>query len=169
MHRLGAHRVDSLLTETAIAHAQSGDRFCTACGEPKATPFCIVCGADVDGIPAAIRLFARGRNWGAFFLPGLWAFWHGSPWTAVAWWAFLVVGVFSAFKSQYVPAGLIVAFCIACVLLFRGNRIALERRPYRDLEHVVAVETRWARWGIAAAVLLFIACVALALRVVVNA
>jgi len=155
------------LTETA--HAQSGDRFCTACGDPKATPFCSGCGADSDGIPAAVRFFARGRNWGAFFLPGLWAFWHGSPWTAVAWWAFLAVGVFSALDSTYVPAGLFVAFGIACVLLFRGNRIALERRPYRDLEQLVAVETRWARWGIVAAIVVFIAFVALAMRGAVNA
>jgi hypothetical protein len=133
-------------------------RFCTMCGVPKTTPFCTACGADASGAPGNIDTLVRLPNWGAFFLPGLWPFWHGSAWAGIAWWLF-------AGSMVVVPAtGGILACVVAGYLLVWGNRIALSRRRFRDVSQFVHVERNWTRWGIA----VFVACVAVAVAVYLD-
>jgi hypothetical protein len=127
--------------------AVSEARFCCVCGAPKATPYCTACGADSAGVPADIEELARRPNWGALLLPGLWPFWHGRPLAALAWWLCLLAGLFATTSGRF-AAGCILAFGIAGYLFVRGNRIALSRRQYRDLDEFLLVERRWAHWGV---------------------
>jgi hypothetical protein len=122
-------------------------RFCSICGVQKSTPYCVACGADPNGVPADIEELASRPNWGAFLLPGVWPFWHGRPLTGVVWWVCLV-GSLAAPTYGRLAAGLILAFGIACYLFLRGNRIALSRRQYRDLEDFLLTERSWAHWGV---------------------
>jgi|GEM_PF-6214282 hypothetical protein len=116
--------------------------FCIMCGAPKTTPYCTACGSDSNGVPGDIDSLVRRPNWGAFFLPGLWPFWHGSVWTGIAWW--ICLG-----STVVAPAiGGILAFTIAAYLLIWGNHLALSRRRFRDAAEFVRVERYWARWGL---------------------
>jgi hypothetical protein len=135
-----------------IAELPHDGAFCTVCGAPKTTPYCTACGSDSNGVPGDIDSLVRRPNWGGFFLPGLWPFWHGRVWTGIVWW--LCIG-----SMIVAPAtGGILACVIAGYFLIWGNRIALRRRRFRDVAEFVHVERRWARWGIG----IFVAWVAIA-------
>lgn len=138
-------------------------RFCLLCGVPKATPYCTACGADPNGVPADIEDLARRPNWGAFLLPGLWPFWHGRPMIAILWYLVLAAGVTGS-SPRRIALGAMLAFGIAGYLFLRGNRIALTRRKYRDLDEFLRVERRWAHWGVCVVG----AWIAIALAVIVD-
>ncbi|MBV9440767.1 MAG: hypothetical protein JOZ24_12325 [Candidatus Eremiobacteraeota bacterium] len=73
-------------------------------------------------------------NLGACVLAGFWTFVHGAPALGTLYWlCFLPLPPISVGIMIY--------------LLFNGNRVALQRRRYRDREEFRRVEGRWSRWG----------------------
>jgi hypothetical protein len=89
-----------------------------------------------SGNDPALLPHVRGWNWGAFFLPWIWAFAHGSALLAVL----ALLGWF---------AGGIVGLAIAIYLGVKGNELAWMHRPFQSLEHFREVQRIWRNWGIA--------------------
>jgi hypothetical protein len=110
---------------------------CKHCGAPRATHFCVECGADPAGLtlplmqPSAdVRALMRHLNWGAGLLPGFWSYKHGAP----------VLGTFFWIMLLPLPP---ISIGIMLYLLTNGNRIALQHRRYRDIAEFHAVERAW--------------------------
>ncbi|HTD33132.1 MAG TPA: hypothetical protein VK665_05710 [Candidatus Elarobacter sp.] len=127
---------------TADAAFGTPARRCVACRVPITTPFCVACGADAGGLrlplvepsPEVRRQLGR-LNVGAALLPGIWPFAHGAPVLGVLWWLF-------ALPLPPVAIGIMV------YLLFNGNRIALQRRRFRDEDDFVHVQRAWTIAGV---------------------
>jgi hypothetical protein len=127
---------------TASGALSSASHVCVRCHAVLTTPFCVVCGADAAGAslplqhesPEAVALMGR-INLGAGGAPGFWTFTHGAPVLGLLYWLFWLP----------LPP---VSFGIAIFLLFNGNRVALQRRRYRDPAEFHAVERAWAVAGV---------------------
>jgi threonine/homoserine efflux transporter RhtA len=116
-------------------------RTCAHCGQSVATTFCVECGADVAGASfplvhtsSIVAELMRRVSLGGGGAPGLWAFAHGAPVLGTMYWLFWLP----------LPP---VSLGIAVYLFFNGNRIALQRRRYRDPAQFREVERAWAVAG----------------------
>lgn len=105
------------------------------------TPFCIDCGADIGGArfplvhPSSdVATLMRRVSLGAGGAPGFWTFAHGAPVVGILYWLFWLP----------LPS---VSLAIMVYLFFNGNRIALQRRRYRDPQQFREVERAWAIAG----------------------
>ncbi len=122
---------------TANAALGTAVPLCKHCGAPRATHFCVACGADPAGLTlplvqpsAEVRALERRLNWGAALLPGFWTYKHGAPVLGTLYWlAFLPLPPISIGIMLY--------------LLTNGNRIALQHRRYRDVTEFHNVERAW--------------------------
>ena len=76
-------------------------------------------------------------NVGAALLPGFWTFAHGAPALGVMFWLFFL-------PLPPISLGIMV------YLFFNGNRIALERRIFRDAAEFEAVQRAWMIAGLIA-------------------
>ncbi|HYW55258.1 MAG TPA: hypothetical protein VE826_14895 [Dongiaceae bacterium] len=117
------------------------ERVCVHCHQPVATPFCVACGADAGGASfpltrtsSEVAALMRGVSLGGGGAPGLWTFAHGTPVLGSLYWLFWLP----------LPP---VSLGIAVYLFFNGNRIALQRRRYRDPQEFRDVERAWAIAG----------------------
>ena len=127
---------------TAADTASSfSSRTCIACRAAVSTRFCTNCGADAGGarlplvqVSAAASALMRRVNVGAGAAPGFWTFAHGAPVLGVLYWLFWLP----------LPP---VSIGIAIYLFFNGNRVALQRRRYADLQQFHTVERAWAVAG----------------------
>ncbi len=126
------------MTAASLAAAE---RTCLACGAPVSTAFCTACGADAGGLrlplaqpSAEVRRLVHRFNFGAALIPGFWAFAHRAPVIGVMYWLFFL-------PLPPVSIGIMV------YLLFNGNRVALQRRRFRDAAEFAAVQRAWAISG----------------------
>ena len=127
---------------TAAGGASSATaRTCAHCGLRATTAFCVACGADAGGasLPltrtsAVVAALVRGVSLGGGGAPGFWTFAHGAPVLGTLYWLFWLP----------LPP---VSLGIAVYLFFNGNRIALQRRRYRDPQQFRDVERAWAIAG----------------------
>ena len=127
---------------TAAGGASSATaRTCVHCGLPASTAFCVACGADVAGAAfplvhtsSVVAALMRPVSLGGGGAPGFWTFAHGAPVLGTFYWLFWLP----------LPP---VSLGIAVYLFFNGNRIALQRRRYRDPQHFRDVERAWAVAG----------------------
>jgi hypothetical protein len=127
---------------TAAGGASSATaRTCVHCHVPVATAFCVACGSDAAGASfplvrtsAVVAALMRGVSLGGGGAPGFWTFAHGAPVLGTLYWLFWLP----------LPP---VSIGIAVYLFFNGNRIALQRRRYRDPQHFRDVERAWAIAG----------------------
>jgi hypothetical protein len=122
---------------TADAVLGTAVPLCRHCGAPRATRFCVACGADPAGLTlplvqpsAEVRMLIRKLNWGAALLPGFWSYTHGAP----------VLGTFFWIMLLPLPP---ISIGIMLYLLTNGNRIALQHRRYRDEAEFHQVERAW--------------------------
>jgi hypothetical protein len=116
-------------------------RACAHCGLPVTTAFCVACGADAGGacLPLVhwspvVAALVRGVSLGGGGAPGFWTFAHGAPVLGTLYWLFW-------FPLPPVSLG------IAVYLFFNGNRVALQRRRYRNPQQFRDVERAWAIAG----------------------
>jgi hypothetical protein len=116
-------------------------RACAHCRLPVTTAFCVACGADAGGacLPLVhtssdVAALMRRVSLGGGGAPGLWTFAHGAPVLGSLYWLFWLP----------LPP---VSLGIAIYLFFNGNRVALQRRRYRDPQHFREVERAWAVAG----------------------
>lgn len=90
-----------------------------------------------DYVPSnigAASKYGEGWNWGAFFCPGVWSFFHGAyVWGILYWVLFLV----------FFPA----SWGVAIYLGVKGNEIALNKRTYKDAFDFEGTEKAWQYWG----------------------
>lgn len=125
---------------TAASGALSA-RPCIRCHALVTTPFCVACGADAGGarLPLArtsadVDALMRRVSLGAGGAPGFWTFAHGAPVLGTLYWLFWLP----------LPP---VSLGIMIYLFFNGNRVALQRRRYRDPAEFRRVERAWAIAG----------------------
>ena len=126
---------------TAGSASSATARTCAHCGLPASTTFCVACGADVAGASfplmhtsSVVAALMRRVSLGGGGAPGFWTFAHGTPVLGTLYWLFWLP----------LPP---VSLGIAVYLFFNGNRIALQRRRYRDPQHFRDVERAWAVAG----------------------
>ena len=127
---------------TAAGDASSATaRACAHCRLPVTTAFCVACGADAAGASfplvhtsSDVAALMRGVSLGGGGAPGFWTFAHGAPVLGTLYWLLWLP----------LPP---VSLGIAVYLFFNGNRIALQRRRYRDPQHFRDVERAWAIAG----------------------
>ncbi len=117
------------------------ERPCLHCHARVTTAFCVDCGADAGGASfplmrtsSVVADLIRGVSLGGGGAPGLWAFAHGAPVLGTLYWLFWLP----------LPP---VSLGIAVYLFFNGNRVALQRRRYRDPQQFRDVERAWAIAG----------------------
>ena len=128
------------MTAPSVA-PESFARACPSCGARVATRFCTACGADPAGarlplVHASAEAVAlmRRLSLGAAGAPGIWTFAHGAPVLGILYWLFWLP----------LPP---VSLGIAIYLLINGNRVALQRRRYRDAAEFRETERLWAIAG----------------------
>jgi hypothetical protein len=90
-----------------------------------------------DYVPSDIGAASKhgeGWNWGAFFCPGVWGFFHGAYlWSILYWVLFLF----------FFPG----SWGVAIYLGVKGNQIALNNRAFKDLYDFEGTEKAWQYWG----------------------
>lgn len=84
---------------------------------------------DIAELPPELK----GVNWGAFLLNWIWGLGNN------VWQAFLV----------FVP---FFGFVVPFVLLFKGNEWAWKSKRWESVEHFRAVQRKWTKWSIVAAI-----------------
>jgi hypothetical protein len=96
------------------------------------------CLEDVDGYtPSNVggaSKYGEGWNWGAFFCPGFWSFFHGAYLAGVLYWLLFVA---------FMPA----SWCVAIYLGIKGNEIALNKRGFANVHDFQATEKAWQYGG----------------------
>ena len=119
----------------------AAERACVHCRLPVTTPFCVACGADAAGASfplvrtsGDVAALVHRVSLGGGGAPGFWTFAHGAPVLGSLYWLFWLP----------LPP---VSLGIAVYLFFNGNRVALQRRRYRDPQHFREVERAWAVAG----------------------
>jgi hypothetical protein len=96
-------------------------------------------------------------NWGAFLLNWIWGSFHGYYWPLLVMPAIALLGLhITPLGASLIKLFWIFVFAIS-VLPFlayiiylgkKGNKIAWERREWRDIEHFKSVQKKWAIVGV---------------------
>jgi hypothetical protein len=142
---------------------------CPQCGSSQAATQPTELGSGEDqGAPRAFQLPSGndaaalkqlGRwNWGAFFLPCIWAFAHRLTLLGVV--GLLLLLLWGLRVSGIVPSQLYrlevgTGMVLPVYLGVRGNQLAWRRRPFRDVQHFRQVQRAWRNWGIGLCVVQF--------------
>lgn len=97
-----------------------------------------------------IKKASKKLNWGAFFFPTIWPFFHG----LVFWGIILIlVKILAEVMITFIPQShqiytRIFDIILGTIFLLKGNRLALSHRKYKSFEHFKDVEDDWRWWGL---------------------